>query len=154
MREKKFKYQINFLRNTNETLVLVKRKVIKNLKTFLVSIDENKTFNIDFKNAAYMSNYVYYYFVDIESGHQYQFTEILSKIDAKSLDLLFRTNIIKQITHSLTENKKIDYFTIITSIVMGIAIGGMIIYAIMQKKIDELLNLIIELQNSTPPLPF
>lgn len=145
------KYKVIFIQNQNNVLVVVGKKIYKEIKDNKITF-KNKQFTLDKTNHSYLELSKFVYFKDFITNKDYIFKDIndvKSKIDSESLDLLFSTKFLKAVVNPLKSEKvSIDWFSLILGIIVGGLIGFMIMLAIYQSKLEELMNI------TTTTIPF
>lgn len=130
----KFKYKIVFLRRANDTLIVVRSVTLKSVKEKIVDFK----YSINFSNPSYLSKNIYIYFIDVDTGTQYQFSEINAELDPQVLKTIVETKVLKQMFSAVSEQRSIA--ASIMYIVMGALGGALLVYIIMQEKIQAILQ--------------
>jgi len=143
------KYKIIFLKKINKNLYNIGNVNLSSIKQ-IVNF-KRKRYHINTKAPAYIKKNTFIYFIDIEDGNSYTFSEIKTKIDPEALDLLMGTHIIKQITSGLRETVKNNWFMLFLFFALGALLAGLIAMYYYTSKMDQLQQ---QLYNNTIWHPF
>lgn len=129
-------FKVYFLRLTNGTYHIVKAKRI-NKESKLIKLGKEKTFKIDLGLPAFLDkNKIQNYFFDIDSGEQLTFNKIKTSANPEDLDIIVSQKIVKELTKGVMSDKK----KIITWILIGILIGGLLVGMIMSIRNQKLIR--------------
>lgn len=145
------KYILVYLRIHQKTLHVVKKKRLNSLKTLMKQ--KEKHFVIDIQNPCYMQDNIRYYFIDIDSGKQYTFSEIEYGISPEDLDTIVGSKIIRELTKGVMDNRKTKLSYFILGLVIGLLLGVCIMNFIMQNKVEGLMKEQIESNNGPVIFP-
>lgn len=131
---KKFKYRIVFLRNVNSIYVIEKSKTYKDSLKESITLND-RTYIINYSMPAYLNKNIYTYFIDLNTSEQLSYQKIGALIEPKLLRIMLKSNVMSQMTKSLSdEAKKPNYFLIILALIIGALIGGMGVYIYLSQK--------------------
>jgi len=139
---KKTKYYVSLLRKVNNIYISVKNINVKDVSGKFVKY-KNKSFQINYSNPNFFKNNAYYYFIDVGNSAQLPFIAGESGMSASELDTIVANNIVRDITRVLGNSQNnVDWFHVIMGVGIGLAIGFIVMYLIMQGKMDEMIELI------------
>lgn len=131
---KKFKYRIVFLRQINSIYVIEKSLTFKSSVNESITF-KDRTYIINYSMPAYLRKNVYIYFIDMNTSEQLMYSRIGALIDPKLLKIMLKSNIMSQISKSLSDEvRKPNYALIILYVVIGALLGGMGVYIYCSQK--------------------
>lgn len=133
---KKFKYKLVVLRKVNSIFVLFKVVKIKSISTNIITIN-NRSYNIIPSIPSYLrKNNTFIYMVDFDSGKQLNYSELQNIIDPISLKMVLRTNVMSQMSKSLSDDiKKPNMSMFLLGMGLGALISGMGVYIYLKSQI-------------------
>lgn len=148
-REYEYKYKLVFITKDKSLRYKTDVKVLKILEN---ELDYKKgTYHIDIENPSYMDGNTFVYFMDTISGKQLTFEESGSILNPSQFKTILRGNILKQLVQGITKgNEKVDWYSIIIGIMIGLFVGIIATYFFMQGKFDELVQQILNQEQQYP----
>lgn len=152
-KKRRFTYRVIFLRKDNNMNYEFKIQDFRDIPEFLLDKEKNKAYHIPIQNPLYLTQKsVFVYFVDIDSNQVYSFEKSKEFLNAKQMGIALKTSIVKDALSGISrENQKIDWFSFITGILIGGLAIGLLVFLIMQNKLDSMLNLINQNNPIYPP---
>lgn len=157
MVDKKFIYMVIFLRKDNDVKYKVGHKIFKKIDKFVEF--RKKKYHIPIQSPVFLDGNTWKYFVDIDSNAKYSFKDKRFKdtdcveaicyepdestefLNADQLTTALNTDIIQNVLKGAKKSAdKMDWYSFGVGLLAGALIAGVLVYFLMQGKIDDLIS--------------
>lgn len=137
-------YELIFLRKEGKTLIYLSKLKMDKINEPIVNY-KNKKYVIDLERPTYVRKTTRTFFLDYDSGSQFNLGEVAQALTPAELDMIIGNKIIRELTSGVIDNRKEK----IMLIILGAIVGGLLTLSIAMmwanNKIEDLLT-----ENTTP----